>query len=331
MDTRMITRLGERIAARPWLGMGLALLVGYLLERMGVRQGGPPLQLALPGRNGRERLAEGSIFFVGTATTVIRYGGFTILTDPNFLHAGDHAHLGYGLTSARRTNPALEIDQLPPLDLCVLSHMHGDHWDHIAAERLPKTLPIVTTGHAAATLRRQGFTQPRPLATWQRLTVTKGDVWLRITAMPGTHGPGVLGGLLPPVMGSMLEWGTGREPPRFRLYISGDTLTGRHLRAIPRRYPQIDLALLHLGGTQIFGVLLTMDARQGVEAIRIIRPHGVVPIHYNDYTVFKSPIGDFLNAVVQARLDTVVHFLRQGDAYRFRVPVEQARAVGAGR
>jgi|GEM_PF-6297385 len=32
----------------------------------------------------------GSIFFVGTATVILRYAGFTILTDPNFLHAGDH-------------------------------------------------------------------------------------------------------------------------------------------------------------------------------------------------------------------------------------------------
>ncbi|MBT1071390.1 MBL fold metallo-hydrolase [Pelotalea chapellei] len=42
-----------------------------------------------------------SILLVGTATTVIKCGGFTILTDPNFLHAGDHAHIGYGLTSER--------------------------------------------------------------------------------------------------------------------------------------------------------------------------------------------------------------------------------------
>src|SRR4028119_2320165 len=79
----------------------------------------------------------GSIFFIGTATIILRFAGFTILTDPNFLHAGDHVHLGYGLTSERLTEPALDIDELPPLDLCVLSHYHGDHFDRIAEERLP--------------------------------------------------------------------------------------------------------------------------------------------------------------------------------------------------
>ena len=45
------------------------------------------------------------------------------------------------------------------------------------------------------------------------------------------------------------------------------------------------------------GVLLTMDAEQGIEAIRIINPREVIPIHYNDYEVFKSPLKDFKRAV----------------------------------
>ena len=31
-----------------------------------------------------------SIYFIGTATTVLEWEGIRILTDPNFLHAGDH-------------------------------------------------------------------------------------------------------------------------------------------------------------------------------------------------------------------------------------------------
>jgi L-ascorbate metabolism protein UlaG (beta-lactamase superfamily) len=265
--------------------------------------------------------------FVGTATTVIRYGGFTILTDPNFLHAGDHAHLGYGMTSARQTNPAIEIDQLPPLDLCLLSHMHGDHWDRVASAQLPKTLPIVTTKHAASSLHRQGFRRPYALNIWESMTVTKGDNWMRVTALPGKHGPGPLNDLLPPVMGSLLEWGTGREAPRFRLYVSGDTLVGEHLHDIPRRFPDIDLAMLHLGGTRLFGVLLTMDAAQGVRAIRIIQPKAVIPIHYNDYPVFTSPIEDFLRAA--APLGVNVHYLRHGDTHRFTVPARHTAVTEA--
>src|SRR5512146_246284 len=62
----------------------------------------------------------GSITFIGTATVIIRYGGLTLLTDPNFLHKGDHAHLGYGLTSKRLTNPAIELEDLPHVDMVIL-------------------------------------------------------------------------------------------------------------------------------------------------------------------------------------------------------------------
>ena len=132
--------------------------------------------------------SKGSIFFVGTATVILRYAGFTILTDPNFLHAGDHVHLGYGLTAERLTNPALEIEQLPPLDFVVLSHYHGDHFDRIAEERLRKDVPIVTTEHAAGELKDKGFTAPVALDTWDSVAFEKGGGRLRITSMPGRHG-----------------------------------------------------------------------------------------------------------------------------------------------
>ncbi len=63
------------------------------------------------------------------------------------------------------------------------------------------------------------------------------------------------------------------------------------------------MALLHLGGIKAFGLLVTMDANQGVEAIQIIQPHKVIPIHFNDYTVFHSSLEDFAQAVREAGLE----------------------------
>jgi len=278
-------------------------------------------EIRLPSEAGADAdFSQGSIFFVGTATVILRYAGFTLLTDPNFLHAGDHVHLGYGLTAERLTNPAVEIEQLPPLDFCVLSHYHGDHFDRIAEEKLRKDLPIVTTGHAAGELKDKGFTAPVALDTWDSVTVRKGAASVRVTSMPGRHGPPVVEKFLPPVMGSMLEF----EPPEgrtaLRLYITGDTLVFDDLNEIPKRYPDIDLALFHLGGTQIMGILLTMDAEQGVEAIRIVNPREVIPIHYNDYEVFKSPLEDFKRAVEAAGFADRVKYLSHGETYNFTVP-----------
>ncbi len=276
---------------------------------------GPPIELPPAGD---PDFRAGELLFIGTATVLLRYGGFTVLTDPNFLHRGDHAKLGYGLRSRRLTEPALSIAELPPLDFVVLSHHHGDHFDEVATAQLDKRLPILTTNHAARKLGSDGFTASVALDTWESQEVRRGDARVTVTAMPGMHAPRPLGALLPPVMGSMLEFADGAGTA-FRLYITGDTLVHDRLEEIPRRYPDIDLGLIHLGGTRVLGVLVTMDAAQGVRALQIVRPRTAVPIHHGDYTVFKDPLENFRRAAASASLPTDVRYVERGETYRFDV------------
>src|SRR4051794_18147395 len=234
-----------------------------------------------------------SLEFIGTATSLLRLGPFTLLTDPNFLHRGQFAYLGYGLASRRRTEPALAIDELPPVDAVVLSHMHGDHWDRAAKKGLTKDLRVLTTPKAARALRRQGFTAGEGLATWDTASLHKDGASLRLTALPGRHARGVTRYLLPPVMGSLLEYEASPGELSLRVYITGDTLVIDDLREIPRRYASIDTAVLHLGGTTLpWGAVVTMDGRAGTDLVELVRPQVAVPVHYDDYGVFKSPLAD---------------------------------------
>ena len=260
----------------------------------------------------------GTLTFLGTATTLIEHGGFTVLTDPNFLHKGQRAYLGKGVFSTRRTEPAMQVADLPPLDAVVLSHLHADHFDRLARRGLPKHTPVLTTRAAARTLRRWGFVNAVALDTWQsfELRSAAGDV-LRVTAAPGRHARGLMAALLPPVNGSVLEYVPVAEPP-MSVYVTGDTLVFDDLREVPRRYPALDLGLWHLGGTRIPGVLglgamVTMDGRQGAELLQLVRPRTTVPIHHDDYGVFRSPLSDFL-AEVERRGLTGVRPLARGES-----------------
>jgi L-ascorbate metabolism protein UlaG (beta-lactamase superfamily) len=253
------------------------------------------------------------IFFIGNATTVIRYGGFTLLTDPNFLRRGDRAYLGYGLSSRRLRDPAITIDELPALDGVVLSHLHGDHWDRVARRHLDRDLPIITTPHASQRLTRHGFGRAQGLREWQPHELAKQGRTVRITAMPGRHAFGLPGRLLPPVMGSMVEFLAPGGSTELRIYISGDTLMHRELEEIPRRYPDIDLGIVHLGGTRLLGLAtVTMDGRQGAEWTELAGCRRVVPVHYDDYTVFASPLSDFEEEVRKRGLGDNVHVIERG-------------------
>ncbi|GAA3736775.1 L-ascorbate metabolism protein UlaG (beta-lactamase superfamily) [Spinactinospora alkalitolerans] len=261
--------------------------------------------------------SEGELYFVGNATTLIRYAGFSILTDPAFLHAGEHVHLGHGAYARREVEPACQISELPPVDLVVLSHHHGDHFDDVAARELDKNLPIITNDHAVRLLGEQGFNRGYALDTWESQEVTKGDARLRVTSMPGKHAPDHVAGLLPPTMGSMLDFQQGADR-RFRLYISGDTLLHERLYDIPRHYPGVDLALVHAGGTTLLGTVVTMTGEQAVRCVEIIGPRTAVPIHYNDFSVFQSGLEDFQRAAARSSGSTEFHYVSHGDTYRFR-------------
>jgi L-ascorbate metabolism protein UlaG (beta-lactamase superfamily) len=248
--------------------------------------------------------------FIGTATTLIRLGSFTLLTDPNFLHRGQRAYLGKGLWSRRLTEPALQPDQLPALDAVVLSHLHGDHFDRNARRNLSRDQPVITTPQASRRLERWGF-EARGLETWQREVLTRGEESLSVCSLPAIHARGVMGALLPPVMGSMLEHRVAGELRR-RVLLSGDTLTGEHVSEIARRHRDIDVAVVHLGGTRVLLHTVTMDATQGVDFVRRTRPRMVIPVHHDDYRVFRSPVSDFHREAGRAGLRHLVTSVERG-------------------
>ncbi|KAL2009679.1 hypothetical protein VTN00DRAFT_5486 [Thermoascus crustaceus] len=341
----------------------------------------PAKQVKLhPERSGGENA---SLYFVGTATTILEWEGIRLMTDPNFLHAGDHVHLGPGVSSMRKTNPAVDLHDLPRIDAVLLSHYHGDHFDQKVESSLRRDLPIITTPHAKSHLTSkpgpgESFNNVFELDVWQQMMIdvkrqrTAGDddhtmmgtadsktnrqPRIRVTAMPGKHVPGKilqtlndLAKAIPPTNGWMLELGyttspspsptsTTVAPPStttdftcgYRIYITGDTLPATELHDIPHRYTDqnqpIDLMLLHLGGTTVptpamlpLAVMVTMDAKQGIELVRLIRPDVTVPIHYDDYDIFASPLEDFVREVEREGMSGQVVFLDRGEGYRFRV------------
>ncbi len=261
--------------------------------------------------------ATASLTFVGNATTLLRLNGCTLLTDPSFLHAGDHVHVGYGLFAKRLLEPALQPADLPPLDAVLLSHLHGDHWDPPAERGLDHALPVITTTQAAKALAGRGFTRTCGLDVWDAVALDKpGGGGLTITAVPAQHGPKPIAALLPATNGHVLD--VPRENARpLRVYVSGDTLVHDALREIPQRLPGIDVALLHLGGTRIpsakLGVLVTLDAAGGVEAVRIIDPRSVVPIHTDDWNLFSSGLDAFVAAMRAAGLEQKLRVVGRGE------------------
>lgn len=292
-----------------------------------------------------------SLYFIGTATTLLEWEGIRLMTDPNFLHSGDHVHLGPGVTGERRTNPAVELEELPSLDGILLSHYHADHFDQDVQKALDRDFLIVTTPHAKQCLTAldDPFRNVQAIDFFEKVFLEpeqreedKSQPLIRVTGMPGKHvPPGPLSvandllGAVPPTNGWMLELGykqaaqSGTEAGLdvgYRIYISGDTLFVDELKQIPKWLDgeKIDLMIIHLGGTSIPGpsaplVMVTMDATQGLKMMRLMDPDVTVPVHYDDYDVFMSPLDDFKKEVTDAGADGKVVYLDRGEKYAFTV------------
>ena len=98
------------------------------------------------------------------------------------------------------------------------------------------------------------------------------------------------------MIGTVLE--LEREGARLlRMYVSGDTMPIPELRQVAERYPDLDVMVVHLGGTKVFVlVTVTMTGEQGAELTDLLRPSRAVPVDMDDYGVMTSGLQDYLAA-----------------------------------
>jgi len=96
--------------------------------------------------------------WLGHSTVLMKIDGFTILTDPVF---SDRAGLNLGpvtLGLKRLVEPAVEMSQLPKVDLILLSHAHMDHFDIPSLRALERRgVEVVTASGTSDLLRVENY------------------------------------------------------------------------------------------------------------------------------------------------------------------------------
>lgn len=305
------------------------------------REAGPPapadappvrrLTLPPPGPMTRLPPAEGSVTLVGESTLLIRSHGLTVLADPGFLRRGERARLGWGFAVPRRADPAIDFDELPQVDVVLVSRLREDRFDRIARRRLPRDVPIVAPREARAELVSMGFSAVHALPAWGSLRVTRGDASLTLTATPTRAGPPLLSALVPASMGTLLDFGGaghGAPGPGYRIWISGDTSIDDALLAeLGPRLVDVDLALLHVGGPTLAGLGGSMDGASGVEAARRLGARAAIPLRLADFGGAGSSPATVAStrAAADAR-GPRVRLLERGDVHRFAPVQHWARA-----
>jgi L-ascorbate metabolism protein UlaG (beta-lactamase superfamily) len=249
------------------------------------------------------------VTYLGTASVLLEYGGLRIITDPVLDPPGRSYSFGpwYApkswFASTRDYAAPLSVAELGALDVALISHdQHADNLDEAGRQLLSSVPFVITNPRGARRLKATG------LAAGESTSIDG----VTITAVPARHGPRFTP-QVSQVTGFLLA--AAGEPT---VWISGDTVLSPELRAaLPTL--RADVAIIHCGGVTfpkapIFGrMVFTFDADHVVEAIGLLEPRVIIPVHRSGWAHFE-PEADLRGAIKAAGLESRTRFLELGES-----------------
>lgn len=235
---------------------------------------------APPGPPPPRRVGDGElrVTWVNHATVLLQLDGLNILTDPIW---GDVAGPVHFAGSHRRHSPGLRLEDLPPIDVVLLSHDHYDHMD-LPTLRLIESAhhPMVVAGLGQrALLKANGLRNVIELDWGRKLHLAHNK--LVIVGVPARHGcrRGLCDQDTSLWLGFVILSHAGN------LYFAGDTGYGPHLQQIGDRYGPFRLALLPIAPSKPRALFAAvhMDAAEAVRAAQVTRAAQSLAIHFGTF------------------------------------------------
>ena len=219
------------------------------------------------------------VTFINHATVLIQTGGLNILTDPIW---SERASPFTWAGPKRHRAPGIRLEELPPIDVVLISHNHYDHLDMQTLAKLDaKHHPRLVTGLGnAALLTAGGINHVVELDWWQ---VTKISDALSVTCVPAKHfsGRGLSDG------DATLWCGYVMQTPAGNIYFAGDTGMGTHFAEIKKRFQSFRLVLLPIGAylPRWFMHPVHISPSDAVELHHQLQPRVSMAIHFGTFAL----------------------------------------------
>ncbi|HBQ14856.1 MAG TPA: hypothetical protein DEF51_28260, partial [Myxococcales bacterium] len=219
----------------------------------------------------------------------------------------------------------IRFDDLPPIDLVLLSHDHFDHLCEETTRRLAEAhAPAYATGLGnAALLRRFGVDEVHELDWWDGAEIGGA----KVTFTPAQHFSGRgLGDR------DRTLWGAfALEHADTQIYFAGDTGMGPHFAQTRERLGAPDLALLPIGAyrPQWFMSRVHVSPAEAVEAARILEARVSVATHFGTFKLaddgMREPVEDLKKALCALGDDAPAFWVLEEGSARV-VPGREAAA-----
>lgn len=212
---------------------------------------------------------QSAVTFIGHSTFLVQLGGLNIVTDPVWATT-----MGLG---KRLTPPGVPIENMPPIDVVVLSHAHYDHLHLGSLRRLPGDFTMLVPEGLGGWMKRKGFPRVEEFSWWTEKRI--GEVTFGF--VPAKHWTR----RTPWDMNTSHWGGWVMQHEQDCLYFAGDSGYDELFLEIGKRYKQISVALLPIGAYEPEWFMRDshMSPEEAVQTFLDIKAKTFVPMHYDAF------------------------------------------------
>jgi len=183
------------------------------------------------------------ITWIGHSTVLLQYRGVNVITDPVF---SDFASPLSFAGPKRIPAPAVTVDELPAIDVVLISHNHYDHLDTASVQALGDAPIYFVPLGVKSWMVGKGIAPERvsELDWWETQSVNVGGFDMEVTATPTQHfsGRGLFDGDRTLWASWVFAWAG------FTSWFGGDTgYNEQQFCEIGQRFPNIDFGIIPIG------------------------------------------------------------------------------------
>ncbi|MEN8249295.1 MAG: MBL fold metallo-hydrolase [Bacteroidota bacterium] len=234
------------------------------------------------------------ITWLGHSSILLRIDGTNILIDPVFsARASMFPFIG---PKAFKKDSEIRLEDLPPIDIVLISHDHYDHLDYKVIKKLAPNVSKIYTHHGVgAHLEKWGIEPERiiEMLWWQQETVIKG---MTLTSVPMRH----FSGRGPTDRNTTLWGGFAIKGVAHNILFSADSGYWEGFKEIGNKLGPFDLAFLECGQYNEAWHDIHMMPEETAQAGADVKATNVIPIHWGKFPLslhsWDEPIERFMAA-----------------------------------
>ena len=227
--------------------------------------------------------AQVTMSWLGHATVLINFFGITVLTDPVLFPRVGIRLPGFTIGPKRLIAPALKFDELPRIDLVLLSHAHFDHFDLRTLYQFEKYTTVITAPHT------------RDLLRWTRLRDITELHWNEQKSIETSAGK------IDIFAFSVKHWGARKQRDTYRGYngyvlerngrrilFAGDTALTDSFAKLRER-GRIDLAIMSIAAYNPW-IRSHCTPEQAIDMANAAGAQFIMPVHHQTFRLSFEPL-----------------------------------------